>query len=430
MNLTEDDVYRATTQYRLWSYSPSSLASIRDETNANAAKRVVEAIRRHRSSTATNASSNGAEPAAADHDSTEPAVDCLTPAESALLLTHYLHILLTWSSTRHSPRAFPFPSAVGATAVQYVRRFYLSNSPMTYHPKAIIATALFLATKTECAFNSVADFSRKLRDDMGLKKMTEQEVLAPEFVLTQGLRFTFDVRHPFRGLRGGLIELSAMAQGDSDALLLPAFANGGETTGADVQNEMLALPLPQDDEYDGPSAVKSASDLDKRVGAAFTRADALLQEAALLTDAYFLYTPSQIWLGAMLVADEPLTLYYFSTKFPAAESDEVIKAKKAKILAVLQACATMLREWEWKPTPERKEELKRIDKKLYKCLNPDKKDLVGLNAAVKRGAAEAGASGDGEEDNTRAKKKRKLEDEGDPFGGPLESKNGEGKKES
>lgn len=412
MNLTEDDIYRTSTQYRLWSYTPSTLERIRADTNASASKRVVEAINRHR--TAANDASSDTSSSQA-----HPEIDCLTPAEAHLLLTHYLHILLTWSSTRHSPRAFPFPSAVGATAVQYARRFYLSNSPMTYHPKAIIATCLFLATKTEGGFASVGDFSKKLRDDMGLKKMTEQEVLAPEFVITQGLRFTFDVRHPFRALRGGLVELTAMAKGDGGPLLLPSLGK----TGADVQREMVALPVPdEDDEYEGPQEVRNAKDLDDRIGAAFKRADALLNEAALLTDVYFLFTPSQIWLGAFAAADEPLTLYYLSTKFPALDDEDedsegaaALSARKAKVLDAIQRCARMLRDWEWTATPERRDELKRIDKKLYKCLNPDKMDLVGLNAAVKRGASDADA---GEQD--RAKKKRRVDDEAaDPFGAPL-----------
>ncbi len=44
--VTEDQVYRASTQYRLWSFSPEALASLRASTNALAAERVRAAIRK------------------------------------------------------------------------------------------------------------------------------------------------------------------------------------------------------------------------------------------------------------------------------------------------------------------------------------------------------------------------------------------------
>lgn len=66
------------------------------------------------------------------------------------------------------------------------------------------------------------------------------------------------------------------------------------------------------------------------------------------------------------------------------------------------------------------DEFKRIDKKLYKCRNPEKIDLVGINKAVKRDGGH-GAGGMDE----KVVKKRKLERErsekegADIFGGPL-----------
>lgn len=66
------------------------------------------------------------------------------------------------------------------------------------------------------------------------------------------------------------------------------------------------------------------------------------------------------------------------------------------------------------------DEFKRIDKKLYKCRNPEKVDLVGINKAVKRN------SGNGVEGvDEKVVKKRKLERERSEkegveiFGGPL-----------
>lgn len=66
------------------------------------------------------------------------------------------------------------------------------------------------------------------------------------------------------------------------------------------------------------------------------------------------------------------------------------------------------------------DEFKRIDKKLYKCRNPEKVDLVGINKAVKRNG---GNGVEGVDD--KVVKKRKLERErsekegAEIFGGPL-----------
>ena len=45
MALTEDDLYRKSTQYRLWSYTSEQLSSLRSQTNILAAERVKLAIK-------------------------------------------------------------------------------------------------------------------------------------------------------------------------------------------------------------------------------------------------------------------------------------------------------------------------------------------------------------------------------------------------
>lgn len=37
-----------------------------------------------------------------------------------------------------------------------------------------------------------------------------EDILAGEFLLCQGLRFAIDVKHPFRALRGAIMELSTL----------------------------------------------------------------------------------------------------------------------------------------------------------------------------------------------------------------------------
>ena len=47
--MTEDEIYRTSTQYRLWSFTEESLVSLRSTTNSLAATRVRAAIQRSHS---------------------------------------------------------------------------------------------------------------------------------------------------------------------------------------------------------------------------------------------------------------------------------------------------------------------------------------------------------------------------------------------
>lgn len=85
--MNEDDIYRTSTQYRLWSFTRESLASLRSTTNATAADGVRAAIQNQRTgqagSTTTKEGSNGESP-----DVTKE-VDCLTVEEEQRLVGFY-----------------------------------------------------------------------------------------------------------------------------------------------------------------------------------------------------------------------------------------------------------------------------------------------------------------------------------------------------
>ena len=270
--------------------------------------------------------------------------------------------------------------------MQYLKRFYLYNSPMTYHPKEMITTALFLSTKTENHYISLRSFASKL------EKTTPESVLAPEFLLTQGLRFTFDVRHPHRGLEGGFMELLGLAQGKGQATL------GIEKSSEQLQKEMLEMQPAKE----GNKRSRSTDDLVRRIQVAHGKAKEVGKSSALLTDAYFLYTPSQIWLSSLFLSDEPLARFYIDTKIPTPSD------LKPKIITTIQACAQVLRSSvSADPGEAEIKALMKIDKKLFKCRNPEKVDLVGINKAQKRDSEGTGENGLDE----KIIKKRKLERE-------------------
>ena len=281
---------------------------------------------------------------------------------------------------------------------------------MTYQPKKIMPSALFLATKTEAIHLPLKDFVVQMKTVPGMKKITEEEVLAPEFIITQGLRFAFDIRHPFRALKGAFLELLSfvnVAKGGKAPVWISAPA---ET----LSRQLLDLP-----KADGSTGGRRTIPLEfeKRVKAAYEAAKKRLESDAIISDAYFLYTPSQIMFATLWLADQPLTEFYLSTKVNTGTKS---LGGKPKILATIKDCAMLLKEYA-SQSGTLYEEAVAIDKKLHLCRNPEKLDLVKLNAAQKRDAGEEGKLDD------KVAKKRKLEREqntkdGDDLFGPDLSK--------
>lgn len=227
---------------------------------------------------------------------------------------------------------------------------------MDYHPRQIMTSALFLATKSDHFHIPLSRFISKLPNT------GEDDVKAPEFTLMQGLRFTLDVRHPFKGLEGGVLEMLALAQ----------------------EGKLKDLgPEPR-----------------RRIGKAADGTFKILKGPAQMTDAYFLYTPSQIWMSALMLADSELCNMYLGLKLKDLGQDG--KSLRKKLLATLSSCSDLLDSWKsQEDDPAEKKEMKRIGKKLHLCQNPEKMNIVELNRAQKR---------DSDGDPEKAEKKRRKVD--------------------
>ena len=152
-----------------------------------------------------------------------------------------------------------------------------------------------------------------------------------------------------------------------------------------------------------------------RIERAHGKARAILSSSALLTDAYFLFSPPQIFLGALYIVDTPLTLFYIDLKHPYPSQAPI----KEQVISTVQACAEEIRKGgdpgDAGVSKDEMEEAIRIDKKLYFCRNPEKVDLLSANKLMKRGATEDeegdGSGGLGINKREREVKKRKLERE-------------------
>ena len=268
-----------------------------------------------------------------------------------------------------------------------------------------MACALFLATKTDNYYMSLRQFADVIPGH------TPEDVISPEFLLMQGLRFTFDVRHPFRGLEGGFMELQAIAQGQGQAA--PHLPH---QTPLQLQQALLSIAPP-------PTPSSSISD---RIGRAHGMTREILKSAAQMTDAYFLYTPSQIWLSAFRLVDRPLAEFYLDTKLggpltpTTLESDQIklqnpLYDLRTKISQILNECSAILQSYTpLASDPAQMKTLKRIAKKLYHCQNPEvsisRKRYPTQPPTSTAGATDSPAI-TSESESERLAKKRRLEQE-------------------
>nr|POE56719.1 cyclin ccl1 [Quercus suber] len=331
--LSEDDIYRTSTQFRLWSYTPEGLVALRHDTH----DRAIERIRQH------GGEANG------------HAGDYLTVDEELRLVQRYCEQIRTTSDH------FQFSGQLKATAVQYMKRFYTSNSCMTYPPKEIYKTVLYIASKVEHGHMKVAEFGRRIATDAIV-------IQAPEYKIMQALRFTLDVKQPHRGAKGVQMELLNLAGGKD-----------GENRIRDGLMTLEIAPQGCRSRWKPPSGRLEQKHLEDRIEAAYYAMREVLDAPALLTDAYFLWTPSQIMFAALSIADLPLFNFYLSVKLP------VTLDSRPKILATIKACADVLASFETTQIMS-KEERAALEAKLERCRDPTTRDLVKNHNSWKQGS--------------------------------------------
>ncbi|KAK5996215.1 Cyclin-H-like protein [Cladobotryum mycophilum] len=342
---TEDERYRQSSQFRFWSFSPSSLQELRSKTNSLAQQQISPRF-----------------PADAQPE-------FLTPEEETKLVQFFTTELI------RAAQFCELPTEIRATAAIFLRRFYITNSVMTYPPTELLKTSLFFGCKAEGFYIRLAKLAEMFPNT------TSEQILAGEFLLCQGMRFAFDVRHPFRALEGAILELRRR--------------------------------LPQEE---------------GRISKAHARARDILKFSPLLTDAYFHFTPSQIMMASLLIVDAGLV----DILIPGAQQTGTSDVRD-KIIKTIESCRTMLEQEPpermkdyWGP-PEIVKSMKPLRKKLQKCRDTDRADLVALQRArreqavtkPKKPTAQNDATVFGENMDSRDPKRRKLESADDIFGPTL-----------
>jgi cyclin H len=152
--------------------------------------------------------------------------------------------------------------------------------------------------------------------------------------------------------------------------------------------------------------------VEKRARDAHGKAREYLKTSTLLTDVYFHFTPSQIMMAALMIADKALTEWYIKCKFPAATRE-----LQKKVFDTIERCSNLLTEIEpsLEPVAAERKELQALAKKIKKCQNPENIDLVGLQRAKREG------KGDNDKkiiSEAKKTKRRQSAKEGDDLFGP------------
>jgi cyclin H len=87
--MIEDDAYRTSSQYRYWSYTRETLASLRQDTNRLASERVRAAIRRARDAKKPNDAVENGVGKMDPHNSDNTGIDTLTVQEELKIVSWF-----------------------------------------------------------------------------------------------------------------------------------------------------------------------------------------------------------------------------------------------------------------------------------------------------------------------------------------------------
>ncbi|PVF98557.1 cyclin-like protein [Serendipita vermifera] len=186
-NPTRKSLWHGSSQYRHWRHSKETLRAQRTQINEIAVGAIKNAF-----DADEPGSSNGIEFLNADD---EYALVKLYVGKISQLCSH-----------------FRFDEEVEATAMTYLKRFYLKNTVMDWHPKNVMLTALFLAAKTTNHPISLDAYTQHI------PKTSPNDVLELEFLLAQSLSFEFAVWHAHRAMWGLWLDLQTLPDSQPESI--------------------------------------------------------------------------------------------------------------------------------------------------------------------------------------------------------------------
>ncbi|KAG8175692.1 hypothetical protein JTE90_011578 [Oedothorax gibbosus] len=124
----------------------------------------------------------------------------VTAQEERLLYKHYESVLLKFCKNFQPPMT---KNVIGCS-FQYFKRFYLNNSVMDFHPKDILVTCVYLASKVEEFNVSINQFVTNVKGD---RDKAMEIILNLELLLMQQLNFDLSIFNSYRPVEGFLIDI-------------------------------------------------------------------------------------------------------------------------------------------------------------------------------------------------------------------------------
>lgn len=310
--ISGDDLYRRSSQYRIWSFTAAELQDVKIKANekgrAAAQARFAETLKTFEA--------EKPELFAQHREALEAPIELISLEDEQKYLHFFGQQIVQICSH------FNMPTQVRATAISFFKKFYLVNSVMEYRPRNVLYTIVFLAAKLENYFISVESFCARI------PKTKPSDILDLEFVVLLSLKFALLVHHPFRPLYGFFLDLQ------------------------------LVLLHPHPVMYDVSI---------EHIGKLYDKAKTWLNSHAMLSDVAFLYTPPQIALAALYDCDQRITDKYLRLKFIDEEKPQDTKQYDALIKSI-KSCVSESR----KETASSREESTKIDETCFFALNPMK----------------------------------------------------------
>lgn len=193
--ITDDDLYRHSSQYRLWSFTKEQLESRRRALNAKVVDKVNEKLQ---------------DIISKHNDLSQEELNAINEKAVPVTMEEELKFVNFFAKKVQSfCHSLNLPTEVCATAISFFRRFFLVNSTMEIHPKHILLASIFLACKSENYFIGIEAFAKKT-------KSQPTTILKYEFDVLESLQFTLLNHHPYRPLHGFFLDIQYILHGKVD----------------------------------------------------------------------------------------------------------------------------------------------------------------------------------------------------------------------
>jgi len=219
--------FEKTTQDRFWLFAKEQLAEKRKKANKTAADAVVRNLNNDMLvSPAKKQKPDDGGMETGDAGGGAGQAEPVKPAEELVMLEYYQNVLVSQG------KKLKFPDSIEATAIVFLKRFYLSNSIMDYHPKEVMLTVMWLSCKVEhyphryigaekvypFPDDDKKEFKFDCRAFAELGKIDPDDLIRLEQIVLDALKYHLMVFHPYRPLRG-FVEAWAQLQTESGPAL-------------------------------------------------------------------------------------------------------------------------------------------------------------------------------------------------------------------